>query len=210
MNLPIGSPQPPRVLLVEGDKDKHVVVHLRQRHPSTPAFCVVDKGGIDSLLPSISLEVRVQGREVVGIMADADDNVMGRWNAIRHHLSKLDIPAPASPEPTGMVLDGANGTPRIGVWLMPDNESPGELEDFVVKMIPDGDPVWPLARGYIGGIPKSARKFSDKKQQRAEIYAWLAARKDPRLMGQAIGAGDLKVAGVLSQKFIDWLAKLFG
>lgn len=93
---------------------------------------------------------------------------------------------------------------------MPDNESPGELEDFVVGMIPERDPVWPLSQRYIEGIPEAGRKFSEKKKLRAQLYAWLAAREDPRLMGVAIRAHDLEVEGALSRNFIAWLTKLFG
>ncbi len=92
---------------------------------------------------------------------------------------------------------------------MPDNQSMGELEDFVAKMIPNGDPVWPRSRSYIDGIPITDRKFKGKKTLRAKVYAWLAAREDPRRMGQAIYARDLNVNGPLCQKFVDWLTRLF-
>ncbi len=93
---------------------------------------------------------------------------------------------------------------------MPDNELPGELEDFVVQMIPERDLIWPLSQRYIDGIPETGRKFSEKKKLRAQLYAWLAAREDPRLMGVAIRAHDLELEGSLSRNFIAWLTKLFG
>ena len=92
---------------------------------------------------------------------------------------------------------------------MPDNTSQGELEDFVVQMIPNCDPVLPLSQRYITGIPTAARKFSEKKELRAQLYAWLAAREDPRQMGTAIRAGDLEVDGALCQEFVAWLTRLF-
>ena len=100
--------------------------------------------------------------------------------------------------------------PRVGVWLMPDNQSPGELEDFVAQMIPDGDPVWPLSQDYIDGIPVSDRKFAHGKTLRAKIHAWLAAREDPRQMGLAIRARDLDIGGDLCTRFTAWLDMLFG
>ena len=62
-----------------------------------------------------------------------------------------------------LVMNGAimAGQPSIGVWLMPDNQSTGELEDFVAQMIPPGDPVWPRSEYYIEGIPEPDRKFTD-------------------------------------------------
>ena len=59
---------------------------------------------------------------------------------------------------------------------MPDDVSCSELGDFVRQMIPDGDPVLPKAKEYIGSIPVDSREFSESKQSTAELYAWLATR----------------------------------
>ncbi len=92
---------------------------------------------------------------------------------------------------------------------MPDNTSTGELEDFVAQMIPEDDAVWPLARQYIQGIPKERRRFTAKKMRKAEVYAWLATRKEPGPMGAAIGKRDLSTDGQLCRKFSQWLGRLF-
>lgn len=199
-----------RVLLVEGQNDRHVVRHLCCRiRQSFPLFRMVEKGNIDQLLESIGPEVRVSNRISLGILVDANENLTDRWSAVANRLRKEKIEVPDSPEPTGTLIDETTRTPRIGIWLMPDNNSSGELEDFVSAMIPDGDLVWPLAQDYIEGIPKEDRKFTEKKIQRAKLYAWLASREDPRLMGVAIRAGDLRVDGNLSTTFADWLRQLF-
>ncbi|MCY4158760.1 MAG: hypothetical protein OXE92_00380 [Bacteroidetes bacterium] len=74
---------------------------------------------------------------------------------------------------------------------MPDNYSLGELEKFISKLIPNGDPVWPRAVSYIDEIPQEDRKFKPHKELRAQIRARLAIRHSPRSLGMAIGAGDL-------------------
>ena len=126
---------------------------------------------------------------------------------MRNRLLNEGVHIPNSPEASGTVIAGGDGKPRIGVWMMPDNGSTGELEDFVVQMIPLGDQVWPLSQRYIAEIPEPA--FSPTKTLRAQLYAWLAARKDPRHMSLAIQARDLHVDGELCQRFVAWLAKLF-
>ena len=93
---------------------------------------------------------------------------------------------------------------------MPDNGSSGELEDFIMRMIPADDPVWPRVKCYIDGIPEAEREFKLQKTQRARIHAWLAARKEPRKMGAAIGAGDLDTAAPIATDLIAWLRRLFG
>ena len=203
----------PRVLLVEGPDDKHVVIHLRERSGLAQNFEIVEKEGINSLLDSIEVEVDIPGRTVLGIVLDADDNPSARWQALTDRLNRLrqedrfDLPElPAQPEPSGTIIEGRL---RIGVWLMPDNRSTGELEDFVGSMIPSGDPVWPLAEAYIEGIPPAERKFGPGKIQRAKVHAWLATREEPRRMGLAIKARDLVTDGANSAAFVGWLRTLF-
>jgi hypothetical protein len=195
-----------RVLLVEGQDDLHVVYHLRRTDSQMPPFCIRSKGGIDDLLRGIRGEVLTEDRAAVGVLVDANDDLRSRWQAVAYRLRDAGITPPVDPDPNGTIIDGI---PRVGIWLMPDNESPGELEDFVARMIPCDDAVWPLSRHYIDGIPATHRRFKQGKILRAEVHAWLAAREEPRRMGSAIGAGDLDVDGEVSQKFVSWLRELF-
>ncbi len=200
----------PRVLVVEGNDDEHVAIHIARRTGLDTSFDVVVKKDVFRLIESIPAEIKVPGREAVGFILDANDDVGSRRKAIRHRLGEVSLNLREKPTPSGTVVDATSTTPRVGIWLMPDNESPGELEDFVARMIPDGDPVWPLAQQYIQGIPKPARKFKLKKARRAEVYAWLAARKNPGPMGAAIGRHDLETDGALCVRFSEWLRALFG
>ena len=200
---------PPRVLLVEGQDDLHVVEHLRQRQRAIeemPSFEVVVKGNDAELLKSVMWEVKVEGREVVGVLIDSDDDVAARWQAVRDRLPDgYDLTD--RPVVGGAIIETV---PRVGVWLMPDNESAGEIEDFVSRMVPSDDPVWPRAERYIDGIPDHARQFPTGKVSRAKLYAWLATRRDPRRMGEAIRTRDLATDGALCQQFVEWLRRLFG
>ena len=192
-----------RVLLVEGGDDEHVVRHLCHKMKIDEP-CIIDKGGFPELARAIGVEIKVPNRHTVGILADADDDLDARWKAISGRLKGVNIELPMSPVPTGTLIDGK---PRVGVWLMPDNVSAGEIEDFVATMIPAADPVWPLAEQYIEGIPPEHRKFKPGKVSRARIHAWLATRAEPRKMGAAIGAGDL--ASAQAECFTEWLRTLF-
>ena len=197
-----------RVLLVEGPDDKHVAIHVSHSSPDMPDFLVIDKGGIHNLLHSIPLEIRVEGRVAVGILVDANDDVQSRWQAVTDRLRRAGIQLPASPAPRGTIVD-VDGRPRVGVWLMPDNESPGELEGFFASMIPPGDPVWPLSEAYIDDIPEESRRFAQRKILKAKVHAWLATRERPRPMGSAIDAGDLDMNAANVLGFPAWIRDLF-
>ena len=149
---------------------------------------------------------RRRGRMAVGILPDAHDDPEARWNALRHRLADQHLNLPERPDPNGTVIDGS---PRIGIWLWPDNQEPGELENFVEAMVPRRDGVWPLAQGYVDGIPEPERKFPPGKTLKAQLHAWLATRQTPGRMGSSIGTGELEVDGPLAERFADWLRRLF-
>ena len=202
----MATPEPvSKVLLVEGVNDKHVVRNLSQRLAPALAFHCLEKGGIDNLLKAIPLEIKAPGRQAVGIVADANEKVHARFQAIIDRLSAAGVAPPNALNDKGTIIDSK---PRVGVWLMPDNDRPGELEDFVVKLLPEDDPVWPRANQYIDGIPPHERVFKEHKAMRAKLYAWLATRKAPQQMGAAIGRGSL-VAGRPAERFANWLSRLF-
>lgn len=198
-----------RVLLVEGQDDRHIVEHLYwKRFGVKPPFDVVDKEGYSRLRDAIGPELKAPGRQVVGIVVDANDDLKSRWAAVTDQLRRVR-PEIEFGDPTlnGFVV---GGEPHIGIWLWPDNQSTGEIEDFVATMIPRDDPVWPLSSRYIESIPVEQRRFPEGKTTRAEVHAWLAVRTEPRRIGTAIRAGDLEANGVLATRFSAWLDKLFG
>ena len=197
---------PERALLVEGPDDEHVVRHLCEQFHVLPHFEIVQKEGIRKLLPSIPIEINVSGRKVLGILVDANDNPKARWDAILDKLAKLNVALPGAPNPMGTIIESS---PRVGIWMMPNNLTAGELENFIAAMIPQDDVVWPLSQAYIGNIPQNDRKFSAGKTLRAQVHAWLAAREFPRKMGSAIGAGDLDTSVAVSRNFAAWLHELF-
>ena len=79
-----------RVLLVEGPDDKHVVRQLCRRQ-SVPDFSIKVAGTVETLLSTVGAEMLAPGRESVGILIDADDNLQGRWDELVEGLSEEGI-----------------------------------------------------------------------------------------------------------------------
>ncbi|MCY3785541.1 MAG: hypothetical protein OXG47_02280 [bacterium] len=195
-----------RVLLVEGVDDERMVCRLCERLDITEQFCIKKANGVEQLLKTISPELKVPDRLALGILVDANDDPAARWQAIRGRLQGADINPPDDLEPNGTVVEGS---PRVGIWMMPDNGSPGELEDFVREMIPKNDSLWTRAERYIDDIPAGERRFKPNKTSRAKLYAWLATRKEPKRMAQALEACDLDTSRPIAEDFAGWLQRTF-
>lgn len=202
------------VLLVEGLSDQHFVSQLRKKLELGIEFEIVNTGRLSKLLDAIYPQVVTGGRDVVGLLVDADREDNPSWPKINFRLTESNICVPPIPDPTGIVIPATDQRPKVGIWLMPDNQSEGELEDLVIDMIHDGDLVWPMSVKYIdqivGKFDQKQRKFSDRKTNRAKLYAWLATCKQPPHIGAAIRAGDIDLTTDRCQSFVDWLLRLYG
>ena len=201
------GPEAEKVLLVEGEDDRQVIEQLR-RSVQLPDFSPQVTGTVVKLIDAIGPALIAPGRRTLGILVDADDEPETRWNELRTRFSEENIVIPENPDPDGTILQTGNGV-TVGIWMMPDNQSTGELEDFFEDMIPSQDPVWPSSQLYIDAIPDEHRKFRPGKILRAKVYVWLATREVPGRMGAAIGRNDVAINGLLATRFTEWLRRLF-
>lgn len=152
-----------RVLLVEGQEDKHVVWHLCRRHgiDNEALFDVQEAGGFDRLREDLGQRPKF-GLDSVWVIVDADESCADRWRSLRDVLVKLGYPnVPESPSTNGTVLPATGSLARIGVWLMPDNESPGILEDFLTRLVAEGDLLLPRAVMAVDSLSEQERRFAD-------------------------------------------------
>ena len=215
------APSPPdRVLLVEGQDDKHLVWQICRREPSLfsvyrtghqmwvtllqppTTFLISEKGNRSELLKSIRQEMVVRDRKAVGIIVDADSSTATSWADVWREIANIGVQQPGSLNPSGTIVPATSHHPSVGVWLMPDNQVSGELEDFAVRMVPSNNQVWPLSSNYIRQIPTQHQKFNAAKVDKAILYAWLAALREPGRVGAAVGAGELDVSGQLCKGFV--------
>lgn len=205
---PLPTSTLPRLLLVEGPDDKGICVALL-KGSNLPDIHVNDRGGYQSLRPTIAAEIKVSGRTHIGIVVDADDSPECRWDSLADVLRPLGYDVPAAPAAEGVVLL-AEGLPRLGLWLMPDNVSAGTVEDLIASLISDDDGLMRRAISAVAGIPVEERLFGHR-VRKAEVHTWLAWQEEPgRPMGQAITKTYLDGSAVAAAPFRAWLQNLFG
>lgn len=145
---------------------------------------------------------------------DPDDGFRRRWVQVRESLKNLGYSGvPDDPNPAGtIVCMNQDDRPWIGVWMMPDNRSPGKLEDFARRLVRSGDePLWAFAGQATGDSLLQGSKFAPKDQIKAHVHTFLAWQEEPgHPMGLAITKRFLDSDSSDARTFVAWLCRLYG
>lgn len=204
----------PDRLIVEGSDDLHSVAHLLARHgvdwDSAGARVPLIKhvGGIEELL-RLAPVAATASYERVGIVLDADIALMDQWRRLGDRLASVGLVLPVDPDRSGTIVSGVRLGSRFGVWVMPDNTSPGRLEHFLQTLIPDGDSCWAFARNATATARRSGCPITDN--LKSAIHAWLAWQAEPGLpFGTALRAQIFRHDSPLALDFVAWFQRLFG
>ncbi len=202
-----------RILLVEGPDDEHVLKHLCGKRGGPTLDEIKPYGGVEQLLESLPLRLIESDVRAVGVVVDADTGFSGRWQSLRSILVRAGYQdVPADPMADGTVVDPPKGTPlpRVGVWIMPDNQSSGVLEDFLAFLVPKNSPLFEHARASVANIPDGERRFSPIAEPKAVIHTWLAWQEEPgRPYGTAITAHYLDPRVPQVDVLVSWLRRLY-
>ena len=203
---------PKHIVILEGVDDKHVVQHvLTQRglRDQYAHFDFSEKEGWDPLIESLPVYLKSQAYKSIAVVADADSDLAIRWGAIRRHLEDagyVDLPI-AMPQ-VGVVAD-AEGKPRVGVWLMPNNQGVGAMEDFLLSLVDDQDPGLVHAKAVIRDLPADVRKFRPTHEVKALVHTWLAWQESPGLrLGTAVKARYFDANREAAGQLVDWFSRV--
>lgn len=212
-------------LHVEGINDVHVVKHLLLRHridcpttgdgrpqqdfaPNVPEITAA--GDKDAVLAAIGTAVPVSIGRSVGFVLDADAAPQDRWRAVRDRFRMIGLDVPALIPGDGFVADVDDFRARVGVWLMPNNQHEGALEEFLEGLVDDRDPILPLAETSTEEALKKGARFSGAKHRKAVLHAWLAWQQEPGLpYGAAINARYFLDDSPAALAFVEWYRRVF-
>lgn len=206
------SPQRPKRLLVEGPDDKWSIVALVQRHglsfDSSMMPYVHDAEGAEQVLAAVSADAKIYRH--LGVVLDADLDILKRWQALRGCLQGLGVQVPLVPSEGGLVCPGYFEDYRIGVWVMPNNRSTGMLEDFLRMLIAPDDPTWGHAEEATTRARELGAPISPLHQAKGAIHTWLAWREEPgKPFGTAITARYFRHDTPEALAFVAWFRELF-
>lgn len=208
-----------RLLIVEGKNDCHVVLQLAAQNGLEDSFGLWrgdSDGGAVAKFSAIINTRQTDRPTALGIVLDCDAGEDGqeagaarRWAQIMERLADLPYPLHEAPLRGGTILDGIDPYPRIGVWLMPDNENEGMLEDFLLSLAPTA------AVAFARQCAQSARNqgWGDYKlvhESKAVAHTYLAWQDEPgKPLGLAVKSHKFDLSRPLAGSFIQWLSDLF-
>ena len=205
----------PHQLFVEGNDDAHSIIRFGERHglnwnqpPPTVLPHLKTCGSDAAVLAALSAGLKTWLR--FGIVIDADGDPHGRWREIQREANKAGIVLPFPTGSQGVVIPGITPDRRFGVWMMPDNQVSGRLEDFLMQLIPEDDRVWPHAQNSATEAQSLGAAFKPIHLGKAQFRTWLAWQEEPGLPpGRAIHRKFLMHDSPLALNFLGWFRRLF-
>jgi hypothetical protein len=177
-----------RLLAVEG-KDECNFFSALLVNLSISRVQVVDIGGKNKFSVELPLIMNLEGfgvLSVVGFVRDAEEHTAGSaFDSICATLKKNHLPMPTT---TASVVAGP---PKVGVFIMPDNQGSGMLEDLCLKTL-NGQSIENCINEYMDCISSniSAEERERFNEPKARVQAYLSSRAPiVNSVGLAAGKG---------------------
>ncbi len=198
-------------LLVEGNDDQHVIWALSEKFTITENFDVIDCEGIGKLYEQLPVRFKQAQVDTIGLIIDADSEIKDRWKSISALLSLQGFTIPKEIPIEGLILNDNSGF-KIGVWIMPNNNENGMLEDFISFLVPKEDKILPIVNNTLINIENQGlNQYSLIHKSKATIHSWLSLQSDPGTpMGLGITKRYLTTDEGTCLKLVNWLKELYG
>jgi hypothetical protein len=181
-------------LYVEGKDDQAVFRSLLHHYciidvfdKRNEPFKINDHEGVDNLLTALKVALKSDDTQRFGVVVDADIDLSKTWQRLYDILSFAGYRDVSSvPDPQGTIIK-QELLPTVGIWLMPDNQLPGMMEDFISFLRPVDDIFWPMAEDIVQKVIDKGARFRPTHRSKACLHTWLAWQKEPgKPMGLAI------------------------
>lgn len=100
--------------------------------------------------------------------------------------------------------------PRVGIWIIPDNRTPGILEDFLRFLVPPESRLYAHVQASVDSITEGGQRFKVLDKPKTLIHTWLAWQEKPgKLLGTAITARSLDPNCPPVDNLIAWPQRLY-
>jgi hypothetical protein len=219
------------VLLVEGKADRDFFKKICEAISFNPDIQVASPNDLDSnsrngkqsvlkrtdilLKQFAGLETGNQKRLAIIVDADyKDENGLGCEETVKQFSDKLNehgFCLDSTCITSGFIFKHSDGLSDIGLWVMPNNQDEGMLEDWIKDCIhPKEQPMLNQVKSAIDAL--KPQKFKTIHRSKAEVATWLAWQKKPGhgLYWAAHSRNNLLDAGSSPYtELVDWLKRVY-
>jgi hypothetical protein len=237
---------PSKILFAEGDVDSYFIESLLKAYNLRLGITTEPKGGIGNMRVALAdsdfrKKLSRGGIKRFGIVADADSPAQdgagfnNRWLEFIHGngtpknpglipiMKDLGMVIPTTKNLNyGEVFSNADDSLRIGLWLMPNHEKDGYLEDFVLACTKWDSPLLSsppndqhTLKNYADDClqeldQRKLKLFANYHHSKASAYTWLAWQTKPtQFLSGVIEAGLLDMQHPYVRAFKDWIERCF-
>jgi hypothetical protein len=195
-----------RLLLCEGKTTNLVLGPLLRRY-EIRGFQPIDFGSKDHfsdfiqdlrLVPGFSVGVKS-----IAIVRDAETEAPNAFASVRRSLLAAGLP---SPDAAGKTVDGP---PQVGVFIVPDNASPGMIETLCMQSVED-DPAVGCVREFFDCVAdRAGRRPANIHKARAQAFLATLETVDYHV-GRAADRGSWNFDHRAFGPLIEFLRRLAG
>ena len=171
-----------KLLLAEGKEDRQFIDALL-KHFGVTGVQVEEYGGKTNLgryLRELPLRPGFATVTSIGITRDADASVVSARDSVGTAVREAGLAAAH--------LGTDQPTPRVAVFLMPNNRDAGMLEDACLQSVEDDPAMSCVAEFFACVLTRVGREPNNR--SKARVHAWLATHpKADKRLGEAAEAG---------------------
>lgn len=206
------------LLLVEGKGEQYSIPFLMDEYtvwgdkPKDWVVQIMEMNGVETILKhgTISAASKSPGLRALGVIVDADDKFIARWERLKQLCGELAEAVPAQLPSQGLIHVTPKGL-RIGIWIMPDNSSRGMMETFLARLLSEEcKPIWDLSQATCTQARMLEHSHHEVHQDKAKIHTYLAWIEPPgQTLPEAIISKAINAKLPLAKQFADWMMALF-
>jgi hypothetical protein len=184
-----------KILLVEGENDKGFFIEICKKlnlnatvRVAPPKELGGKKNSKEGVIRFLEQELlpNLPDGNITHIAAVVDADYVAHRGGYTNTLDRLSgVLAPfgfsletGQAEKNGLRFTSVDGFADFGLWIMPDNQNEGMLEDWIKSCVKESEQVlFQQAVTVVERIPEP--KFSESSRSKAEVATWLAWQKKP-------------------------------
>lgn len=206
------------LVLVEGKSEEKVFPELCRRCGIDINFDIKSENCLNEVKKALKTYLKSTNTlRKLWIVIDADTDFEAAWQSIKYILNQTGKYSLGSKEklpPDGLIITPKNPEDlTVGVWIMPNNQDIGMLEDFMLNLVPDSDGLLKIAEGNIETLDRNRDKypgiFKSAHRSKAAIHTWLAWHDTPgESLSVAVKKRLFATDKELCLRFASWLSQL--